>query len=219
MRVIQIAPEDNVAVALCPITAGEVIQIGEQAAVKVLEDVPQGHKIALKEIKKEENIIKYGFAIGHATAEIKAGSWVHTHNMATNLAGEIEYSYQPEIKSIPSCEPEFFEGFRRKDGRAAIRNEIWIIPMVGCVNDVAKRMVALNQDLVTGTIDGLYTFDHPFGCSQTGEDHAQTRKLLAALVRHPNAAAVLVLGLGCENLTHEQFLEELGEYDLSLIHI
>ena len=101
-----------------------------------------------------------------------------------------------------------------KDSRAAIReNEIWIIPTVGCVNDIAKKMVRDNQDLVKGTIDGLYTFPHPFGCSQTGADHAQTRKLLAALVRHPNAAAVLVLGLGCENLTHEQFLEELGDYD------
>ena len=104
-------------------------------------------------------------------------------------------------------------GFRRKDGRAAIRNEIWIIPTVGCVNDVAKSLVKENQDLLNDRIDGLYTFPHPFGCSQTGEDHAQTRKLLAALVRHPNAAAVLVLGLGCENLTHEQFLEELGDYD------
>ena len=104
-------------------------------------------------------------------------------------------------------------GFRRKDGRAAIRNEIWIIPTVGCVNDIAKKMVADNQDLVTGTIEGLYTFTHPFGCSQTGHDHAQTRKLLAALVRHPNAAAVLVLHLGCENLQHDQFVEELGEYD------
>ena len=213
MKIIQIASEDNVAVALCPITAGEIVQAGEQDSVKVLEDIPQGHKVALKNIQKDENIIKYGFAIGHATKDIKAGSWIHTHNMETNLAGEIEYSYQPEIKPILSQEPECFEGFRRKDGRAAIRNEIWIIPTVGCVNDVAKRMVELNQDLVTGTIDGLYTFDHPFGCSQTGHDHAQTRKLLAALVRHPNAAAVLVLGLGCENLTHEQFLKELGEYD------
>ena len=211
MKVIQIASEDNVAVALCPITAGEIVQVGERYSVKVLENIPQGHKIALKSIAKEENIIKYGFAIGHATVEIKAGSWVHTHNMVTNLSGEIEYSYQPEIKSIPSQKPECFSGFRRKDGRAAIRNEIWIIPTVGCVNDVAKRMVALNQDLVKGSIDGLYTFDHPFGCSQTGHDHAQTRKLLAALVRHPNAAAVLVLGLGCENLPHEQFLEELDE--------
>ncbi len=104
-------------------------------------------------------------------------------------------------------------GFRRKDGRAAIRNEIWIIPTVGCVNDIAKKMVNDNQDLVTGSIEGLYTFTHPFGCSQTGHDHAQTRKLLAALVRHPNAAAVLVLHLGCENLQHDQFVEELGEYD------
>ena len=213
MKTIQIAPGDNVAVALCPIPAGELVQAGTQASVKVLEDIPQGHKIALKHIAKEDNIIKYGFAIGHATAEIQAGSWVHTHNMATNLSGEIAYTYQPELKMPAPEKPEYFNGFRRKDGRAAIRNEIWIIPTVGCVNDVAKRMTALNQDLVTGTIDGLYTFDHPFGCSQTGHDHAQTRKLLAALVRHPNAAAVLVLGLGCENLTHEQFVEELGDYD------
>ncbi len=109
--------------------------------------------------------------------------------------------------------PAHFQGYRRLDGRAAIRNEIWIIPTVGCVNDVAKALVRENQDLVTGSIDGLYTFTHPFGCSQTGHDHAQTRKLLAALTRHPNAGAVLVLSLGCENLTHEQFLAELGEYD------
>ena len=132
---------------------------------------------------------------------------MHTHNVKTNLEGEMEYTYTPSLTFPEKVEPETFQGFRRKDGRAAIRNEIWIIPTVGCVNDVAKKMVRDNQDLVTGTIDGLYTFPHPFGCSQTGEDHAQTRKLLAALVRHPNAAAVLVLGLGCENLTHEQFLE------------
>ena len=213
MKTIQIAPADNVAVALCPINAGETVQSGDLSQVVVTEAIPQGHKIALKNIAKEENIIKYGFVIGHATTDIPAGSWVHTHNMATNLSGEIEYSYHPELKQPASEKPECFNGFRRKDGRAAIRNEIWIIPTVGCVNDVAKRMTALNQDLVTGTIDGLYTFDHPFGCSQTGHDHAQTRKLLAALVRHPNAAAVLVLGLGCENLTHEQFVEELGDYD------
>ena len=213
MKTIQIAPADNVAVALCPINAGETVQSGDLSQVVVTEAIPQGHKIALKNIAKEENIIKYGFAIGHATTDIPAGSWVHTHNMATNLSGEIEYSYHPELKQPASEKPECFNGFRRKDGRAAIRNEIWIIPTVGCVNDVAKRMTALNQDLVTGSIDGLYTFTHPFGCSQTGHDHAQTRKLLAALARHPNAGAVLVLSLGCENLTHEQFLTELGEYD------
>ena len=78
---------------------------------------------------------------------------------------------------------------------------------------MAKALAAENQDLVGGSIDGLYAFPHPFGCSQTGADHAQTRKLLAALAKHPNAGAVLVLHLGCENLTHQQFVEELGEYD------
>ena len=104
-------------------------------------------------------------------------------------------------------------GYRRRDGRAAIRNEIWVLPTVGCVNDVAKKIAKDSQKLVQGSIDGLYAFPHPFGCSQTGHDHVQTRKLLAALARHPNAGAVLVVGLGCENLTHEQFLRELGDYD------
>lgn len=212
MKLIRISERDNVAVALTPIHAGETILVGE-LSVTAREEIPQGHKMALTAISKDESVMKYGFAIGHATEAIEQGSWVHTHNMKTNLEGEIEYTYQPDVQFLEPKTPETFSGFRRKDGRAAIRNEIWIIPTVGCVNDIAKKMVRDNQALVTGSIDGLYTFPHPFGCSQTGEDHAQTRKLLAALVRHPNAAAVLVLGLGCENLTHEQFLEELGEYD------
>lgn len=212
MKTIQINSLDNVAVALSSIAQGETVTAGAYS-VTAVQEIPQGHKIALKRIEKNENVIKYGFPIGHAQTDIEAGQWVHSHNMATNLEGEMSYTYQPDLTPVSLVEPELFQGFRRKDGRAAIRNEIWIIPTVGCVNDVAKRMVNMNQDLVKGSIDGLYTFDHPFGCSQTGADHAQTRKLLAALVRHPNAAAVLVLGLGCENLTQEQFLEELGEYD------
>ena len=213
-QAIHISPIDNVVVALHPIAKGTLVEV-DGLAVTALEDIPQGHKMAVKPIKNGENVIKYGFPIGHATADAEPGTWMHTHNVHTNLSGEVEYSYNPapDLAPLPKVEPETFMGFRRKDGRAAIRNEIWIIPTVGCVNDIAKKMVADNQDLVTGTIEGLYTFTHPFGCSQTGHDHAQTRKLLAALVRHPNAAAVLVLSLGCENLTHEQFLAELGEYD------
>lgn len=212
MKTIQITAMDNVAVALHPMEKGEKLEIGGQI-IEVCEDIPQGHKISIKPIKKGENIIKYGFPIGHALIDAAPGMWMHTHNVKTNLEGEMEYSYQPNLHYPEPVKPEVFRGFRRKDGRAAIRNEIWVIPTVGCVNDVAKKIVRDNQDLVTGTIDGMYTFPHPFGCSQTGHDHAQTRKLLAALVRHPNAAAVLVVGLGCENLTHEQFLEELGDYD------
>ena len=213
-QAIHISPIDNVVVALHPIAKGTLVEV-DGLAVTALEDIPQGHKMAVKPIKNGENVIKYGFPIGHATADAAPGTWMHTHNVHTNLSGEVEYSYNPapNLAPLPKVEPETFMGFRRKDGRAAIRNEIWIIPTVGCVNDIAKKIAADNQDLVTGSIEGLYTFTHPFGCSQTGHDHAQTRKLLAALVRHPNAAAVLVLHLGCENLQHDQFVEELGEYD------
>jgi altronate hydrolase len=205
---IHIHPDDNVAVALTAIPSGT-----EFAGVTASADIPQGHKMALKSMAENDQVVKYGFSIGHATVAIAPGDWVHTHNMKTNLSGEEQYSYNPNIRYPVSQKAETFLGFRRPDGKVGIRNEIWIIPTVGCVNDVAKVMVKENQDLVTGTIDGLYTFPHPFGCSQTGEDHAQTRKLLVALARHPNAAAVLVLHLGCENLTHEQFVEELGEFD------
>ena len=205
---IHINPLDNVAVALHAIPAGTVF-----AGVTANTDIPQGHKMALKPMAENDQVMKYGFSIGHATAPIAAGDWVHVHNMKTNLSGEIEYTYNPTIEHPAPIAPATFQGFRRADGKVGIRNEIWIIPTVGCVNDIAKALVKDNQDLVTGSIDGLYTFTHPFGCSQTGEDHAQTRKLLAALARHPNAAAVLVLQLGCENLTHGQFVAELGEYD------
>lgn len=205
---IHIHPKDNVAVALKEIPAGSVFQ-----GITAAEAIPQGHKMALREIAAEEPIVKYGFPIGHATQAIAPGSWVHTHNMKTNLSGQLEYCYQPEIHPLTPIPAPTFWGYRRKDGKVGIRNEIWIIPTVGCVNDVAKALVRENQDLVSGSVEGLYTFTHPFGCSQTGADHAQTRKLLAALTRHSNAGGVLVLSLGCENLTHEQFLEELGEYD------
>ena len=211
---IHINPADNVVVALHPIARGTAVDLPDLGrTVTAAEDIPQGHKMAIAPIAAGENVIKYGFPIGHATADAAPGAWMHTHNVKTNLSGEVAYTYHPDLHPLTPAEPGTFLGFRRADGRAAIRNEIWIIPTVGCVNDCAKALVRDNQDLVTGTIDGLYTFPHPFGCSQTGHDHAQTRKLLAALVRHPNAAAVLVLSLGCENLTHEQFLEELGDYD------
>ena len=211
-KCIQIHPDDNVAVALHPVAKGEEIELGG-VRVTAAEDIPQGHKLALRSIAEGENIVKYGFPIGHATCAIEPGSWVHVHNTKTNLSEEGEYSYHPKECALAPRETETFLGFVRDDGRAAVRNEIWIIPTVGCVNGVAQKLCRDNAHLVKGSIEGLYAFTHPFGCSQMGDDHAQTRKLLAALVRHPNAAGVLVLSLGCENLTHEQFLEELGEYD------
>lgn len=205
---IRIHPKDNVAVALHTIPAGTVFE-----GVSAQTEIPQGHKMALVPIEAQAQVMKYGFSIGHATEAIIPGQWVHTHNMATNLEGEMTYTYEPDVHPLAPLPAQTFRGYRRRDGKVGVRNEIWIIPTVGCVNDVAKALAAENQDLVTDSVDGLYAFTHPFGCSQTGEDHAQTRKLLASLVRHPNAGAVLVLSLGCENLTKEQFLAELGDFD------
>ena len=205
---IHIHPADNVAVALRAIPAGT-----EFMGIRAASDIPQGHKMALQSIKADRHVIKYGFSIGHASEDILPGQWVHTHNMKTNLSGEETYTYNPNITQPTPSAPETFLGYRRKDGKVGVRNEIWILPTVGCVNDVAKALVKENQHLVTGSVEGLYAYTHPFGCSQTGHDHAQTRKLLASLAKHPNAGAVLVLSLGCENLTQEQFKEELGDFD------
>ena len=213
MKLIQIHPGDNVAVALEDIGAKETLTLSNGASVTAAENVARGHKLALAPIPAGAQVIKYGCAIGNAKSDIAPGAWVHTHNVRTGLSEDAAYSYNHKTLPLPASEPRTFQGFRRADGRAAIRNELWILPTVGCVNTIAQQLVAQNQHLVAGSIEGLYTFPHPFGCSQMGDDHAQTRKLLAALARHPNAGGVLVLGLGCENLTMDQFKEELGEWD------
>lgn len=212
MKLIRIHPGDNVAVALEDVRAGEQL-FPDGLSITAAEDVARGHKIALRPIAEGEAVVKYGNPIGFAKAAIPAGAWVHVHNLRTGLSESAEYEYCPRTFSLPEVSPRSFRGYRRSDGRAAVRNELWIIPTVGCVNSVAAALVRENQHLVSGSIDGLYSFPHPYGCSQMGEDHAQTRKLLAALVRHPNAGGVLVLSLGCENLTQEQFRAELGEWD------
>jgi altronate hydrolase len=212
MQLIQIHPNDNVAVALEDLKKGSAVTVNGKN-VTVLEDIGRGHKMALIDIPAGSPVRKYGNEIGIAKVDIGTGAWVHTHNVKTGLSENAAYEYHHQTFPLPAVTPKTFNGFRRPDGRAAIRNELWIIPTVGCVNSIAGRLVKENQSLVSGTVDGLYTFPHPFGCSQLGADHAQTKKLLAALVRHPNAGGVLVLGLGCENLTMEQFKEELGTWD------
>ena len=164
-----------------------------------------GHKYALSDIAKGENVIKYGNPIGHATEDIKKGSHVHTHNMKTNLSGELTYEFSGDFPPMKRSDSErTFMGYIRKNGEVGIRNDIWIINTVGCVNKIAKRLAELT---------GAICFEHPFGCSQLGGDHATTQKVLAGLVHHPNAGGVLVLGLGCENNNIGEFKKALGEYD------
>ncbi len=212
MNSIRIHPLDNVAVALCDIKAGEEAS-SDEFSVKASEKIERGHKIALVDIPEGMPVIKYGNRIGIATEDIKAGSFVHTHNVKTALSEDSKFEYKPEIPNLPKAVKRTFMGFRRGKGKVGIRNEIWIIPTVGCVNSIAEKLARDNQDIVKGTIDGLYAFTHPFGCSQMGEDHETTKRVLASLVRHPNAGGVLVLSLGCENLTSEQFKDELREWN------
>ncbi len=208
MKIIQIHEDDNVVVALSDVQKGEY---------NALEDIKLGHKISIKDIEEGEEIIKYGLPIGKASKPIKKGEWVHVHNMKTGLQENDEYSYNYTKSSLEKTSPKTFMGYERKDGRVGIRNELWIIPTVGCVNGICKTIVDRNQHLAHGNIDGLYAFPHPYGCSQMGDDNENTKRLLAALVNHPNAGGVLVVGLGCENITIESFKKELGEWDDSRV--
>lgn len=213
--VIQIHPKDNVAVALHELKAGMTVQAGTYM-VRVTQNIPQAHKFALQDIPSGSAVVKYGNPIGIAKEDIKAGDWVHVHNIHTGLGDLNRYHYEPvlrEEEKDTGCESadEGFMGYRRADGRAGIRNEIWIIPTVGCVNDVVRKIEKLARK-ATG-FEEIHAFNHPYGCSQLGEDQEHTRKILADLIRHPNAGAVLVVGLGCENSNIDVLKEYIGEYD------
>ena len=180
----------------------ELIVIREADNVAV--DLMSGQKYARRDIKKGEAVIKYGCPIGTATAEIPAGAHVHTHNLQTALTGETMLTYTPEKTDLPPLPPAEIEAYVRADGNIGIRNDIWIIPTVGCVNKIAEAAARAT---------GAFAFPHPFGCSQLGEDHGRTQKILRGLVRHPNAGGVLVLGLGCENNRIGEFRKVLGNAD------
>lgn len=211
---IKINPADNVVVAIDPMKAGEKITVDGQD-ITLLSDVPAGHKIALKAFAADEHIIKYGCPIGHAREAIAQGAWVNEKNIKTNLDGLLEYTYNPvSVKlDIPNKDLKF-KGYRRKNGDVGIRNEIWIIPTVGCVNGVVNQLAeALRAETQGKGVDAIVAFPHNYGCSQLGNDHENTRKVLRDMVLHPNAGAVLVVGLGCENNQPDAFREMLGDYD------
>lgn len=227
--VIIINEKDNVCVALREIKKGEVI-CTQKGEITAWEDIPSGHKMALCDVSRGEAVIKYGEPIGEATGSINKGMHVHVHNLKTLLNDKVEYSYCPtycgdcqaekpccgDMGDMEALEDSFF-GYLRENGQVGIRNEIWIVPTVGCVNDVAlnlERMAksefeayGINPDVT------IHAFTHPYGCSQLGDDQNNTRTILADLITHPNAGGVLVLGLGCENSNIEVLKGYLGEYD------
>lgn len=210
-QILKINPADNVVVAIQPQSAGAVLEVdGRQ--ITVLEDVPAGHKIAICDIKQGENVIKYGFPVGHAKEDKKAGSWMNENNIKTNLEGLLSYEYHPQqvVLNIAD-EKRTFMGYRRKDGQVGIRNEVWIIPTVGCVNGIVNKLAERLRE-ETGA-NNIFAFPHNYGCSQLGDDHENTKKILRDMVHHPNAGAVLVVGLGCENNQPDVFEQFCGDYD------
>ena len=208
---IVILPGDSVGVCLVP------LKKGEQAENIILkEDIDRGHKFALKSIKNGEKIIKYGEVIGRAVCDIMPGEHVHTHNMKTCLEGLLEYTYQKkEIPHESEGKNREVMVYERKSGEIGIRNELWVIPTVGCVNAQARAIAAAfnRRHPEMSGVDGCFAFTHPYGCSQIGEDHERTKMLLARMCRHSNCGGVLVLGLGCENNRMDIFKKSLGDYD------
>ncbi len=212
-KYLQIEKNDNVAVALHPMQKGDAFEFNGNTYV-LSEDIGAGHKFALCDIAEGENAVKYGFAIGHATRDIKCGEWVHTHNVKTNLEGLLEYKYEPTPVADVEPRKATFDGFVRENGDVGVRNEIWIINTVGCVNKTAELLTKKAQGLDNiSKVDGVFSYVHPYGCSQLGDDQLNTQKILAGLVNHPNAGGVLVLSLGCENNNLDTFLPVLGDYD------
>ncbi|MCW3785300.1 UxaA family hydrolase [Plebeiibacterium sediminum] len=226
MKHLHIQPGDNVIVALEPVSAGTSFEF-EGNTITVASDIPQAHKIAIAPIKKGEQIKKYGSSIGVAQEDIEVGMHVHVHNIKTGLGDILEYCYEPVEPDVKvTLEEKFFEGYERANGEVGIRNELWIIPTVGCVNGVSESIAkkftekCMKSGLFFDELDyfdGIYTFPHNYGCSQMGDDHVNTRETLQNIARHPNAGAVLVVGLGCENNQVSAFRETLGEYDPSRI--
>ncbi|MCF2560718.1 altronate hydrolase [Prevotella sp. P5-126] len=217
---LKINPADSVVVCLEAKQKGDIIEIDDQQ-IFVNQDTPAGHKVLIKDVKQGEDIIKYGYPIGHAKTDLKAGDWVNENNLKTNLSGTLEYTYQPVDATLNIAdEHRTFKGYLRKNGDVGVRNEIWIVPTVGCVNGIAEQLAhRLQAETHCEGIDAIWTWHHNFGCSQLSDDHENTRKVLRDICLHPNAGGVLVLSLGCENNQPEDFMAMLGDYDKDRIKL
>lgn len=225
---IKINAADNIVVCLADIRKGEIISV-DNTEITVHQDTPRGHKITITDLKQGENIIKYGYPIGHVTIDVKAGEWVNENNIHTNLSGILEYKYQPTGEELNiACDNRTFNGYRRKNGDVGIRNEIWLVPTVGCVNGAAEKLADMFRRKINGedshshsqcNIDAVWSWHHNYGCSQLSDDHEATRKVLRDIVLHPNAGGVLIVSLGCENNQPDAFMELLGDYDKERIKL
>lgn len=218
MKYLKINIADNVAVALEVLQSGEIVSV-EGVKITLNADIPMGHKFSLADIAENENIVKYGYAIGHARTDIKQGDWVNETTIKTNLDGLLDYEYNPEEVSLDIEDRNLtFKGYKRKNGEVGVRNEIWLVPTVGCVNGTINALAEkMRLETQLKGVDAIVAYPHNYGCSQLGDDHENTRKVLRNMVLHPNAGGVLVVGLGCENNQVKNFKTMLGDFDESRI--
>ena len=217
---LKINPADSVVVCLQPKKKGETITVDGKTVI-LNQDTPAGHKVLIKDVQEGEDIIKYGYPIGHAKQDLKAGDWVNENNLKTNLSGTLEYTYNPVDEELSiKKENRTFKAYKRKNGDVGVRNEIWIVTTVGCVNGIAEKLAEkLRNETMLQGIDSVYAWHHNYGCSQLSEDHENTRKVLRDICLHPNAGGVLVLSLGCENNQPDDFMAMLGDYDKDRIKL
>lgn len=217
-RYIRINNKDNVMVALTELEIGQAVHADDNEII-IRQTIKRGHKFATQKIQKGDKIIKYGQPIGYAITNIELGEWIHTHNLKTNLSGILEYEYSPIVfGSEPISHMQYFKGFRRHNGDVGIRNELWVVPTVGCVNGLGSIMLEeLKKNYDLSSIDAVEVFKHNYGCSQLGEDHGNTTRILSDIVKHPNAGGVLILGLGCENNQVDQMLELLKDFPMDRV--
>lgn len=213
---LKINANDNVAVVLADtLAAGDVVEVDGQRVV-VQQEVARGHKVALVDMCAGQQVVKYGYPIGHLTQAVKAGEWIHTHNLKSDLCDNLKYTYTPKSYDVEFQRDDNLRvmGYLRASGEMGIRNELWIVPTVGCVNGQAQAIAErLKRECDCSHLDDVRVYTHNYGCSQLGDDHANTQRALAALIKHPNAGGVLVLGLGCENNQIASLKEVMGEWD------
>lgn len=214
---VRLHENDHVVIALQSFAKGDKLPLEGGQALSLLDEVSKGHKVLTRAVRKGQHVLKFGYSIGVAKEDIEPGSWVHTHNMGTGLKGFLDYGYEPAAQEHVKAESpdagRTFQGYIRENGEVGIRNEIWIINTVGCINKTCEIVARKAHALYEGRVDGVFHFAHPFGCSQLGDDLVHTQKLLASLVNHPNAAGVLVIGLGCENNQIDAFKRAIGEHN------
>ncbi|MFZ0850498.1 MAG: altronate dehydratase family protein [Hyphomicrobiaceae bacterium] len=212
-RTLRLDPRDNIIVAVDPVQAGWAVQ-GVTATARIM----RGHKMAVQPIGQGQPVLKFGQIIGFASEAIAPGSHVHTHNCSF-AEFERDYAFAQDARSEPLLPPELratFEGYRRSNGKTGTRNYIGVLTSVNCSASVARFMAeAVGRSGLLqqyGNVDGVVSFVHGTGCglAATGEGYEVLERTQWGYAGHPNLAAALLVGLGCEVFQIARLKEKYG---------